>query len=63
MFAPVISKNIYDAASLHDDTPKMGHIISARAENLVQGLFPLPPLPFPSLAQLKLSAMSESEGS
>lgn len=40
MFAPVISKNIYDAASLHDDTPKMGHIISARAENLVQGLFP-----------------------
>lgn len=54
MFAPVISKNIYDAASLHDDTPKMGHIISARAENLVQGLFPLPPLPFPSL-QLSLN--------
>lgn len=49
MFAPVISKNIYDVASLHDDTPKMGHIISARAENLVQGLFPLPPPLLPLL--------------
>lgn len=41
MLVPVISKSIYDVASLHDDTPKMGHIISARAENLVHGLLPL----------------------
>lgn len=44
MLVPVISKSIYDVASLHDDTPKMGHIISARAENLVHALLPLPPL-------------------
>lgn len=67
MLAPVISRNIYDVASLHDDstpslTPsKMGHIISARAENLVQSLLPPPPPP-PSPAELKLSAISESEG-